>query len=167
MLFRSDRRIMALATEAAGALLVAVLLVNALLPHPQVWVLYVAAMLLAAVDGLQRPSVDAMIPRVVAHDQMPAASALTSLRWTFASITGPALGGILISAVGPWSAYAVDVASYVLSIALLWRLPSIRAAVTESASLRHVMAGLRYAMSRRDLLGTYAIDLIEIGRAHV
>ena len=155
-----DRRIMALATEAAGALLVAVLLVNALLPHPQVWVLYVAAMLLAAVDGLQRPSVDAMIPRVVAHDQMPAASALTSLRWTAASIAGPALGGILISAIGPWSAYAVDVASYVLSIALLWRLPSIRAAVTESASLRHVMAGLRYAVSRRDLLGTYAIDLI-------
>ena len=155
-----DRRIMAIATEATMGVLVGVLLVNALLPHPQIWVIYVVAMVLAAADGLQRPSVEAMVPRVVAHDQMAAASALTSIRWTLGTVLGPAIGGILISALGVWSAYAVDAITFAISVVILLRLPSIRAAAEASASLRHVIQGLKYAASRRDLLGTYAVDLI-------
>jgi MFS family permease len=140
--------------------LVTVLLINALLPHPHIWVIYVVAMVLAAADGLQRPSIEAMVPRVVAHDQMAAASALTSIRWTLGTVLGPAIGGILISAFGVWSAYAIDVVTFVISVVILLRLPSIRAAAEASASLRHVIQGLKYAASRRDLLGTYAVDLI-------
>jgi MFS family permease len=155
-----DRRIMAIATEATMGVLVTVLLINALLPHPHIWVIYVVAMVLAAADGLQRPSIEAMVPRVVAHDQMAAASALTSIRWTLGTVLGPAIGGILISAFGVWSAYAIDVVTFVISVVILLRLPSIRAAAEASASLRHVIQGLKYAASRRDLLGTYAVDLI-------
>jgi len=155
-----DRRIMAISMEATMGLLICVLLANALLPQPQIWVLYLVAMLLAAADGLQRPSIDAMVPRVVAHDQMAAASALTSIRWTLGTVLGPAIGGILIATLGVWSAYAIDAITFAISIVILLRLPSIRAAAEESASLRHVIEGLRYAASRRDLLGTYAVDLI-------
>jgi len=151
---------MAIATEATMGVLVTVLLINALLPHPHIWVIYVVAMVLAAADGLQRPSIEAMVPRVVAHDQMAAASALTSIRWTLGTVLGPAIGGILISAFGVWSAYAIDVVTFVISVVILLRLPSIRAAAEASASLRHVIQGLKYAASRRDLLGTYAVDLI-------
>jgi MFS family permease len=157
-----DRRVMVIATEAGGALLVTVLLLNSLLPEPQLWVLYGVAMLLAAVDGLQRPSLDAMIPRVVAHDEMPAASALTALRWQLGGIVGPAVGGLLLAVGGPVLAYSVDVATYVISIAFLWGLRSIRVvgAASEHPTLRHITEGVRYAWSRKDLLGTYAIDLI-------
>lgn len=157
-----NRKTMVLATEATAGLLVTVLLVNSLLPSPQLWVLYAVAMLLAAVDGLQRPSLDAMIPRVVAHDQLAAASALTSLRWQLGMIVGPAIGGLLISAGGLTAAYGVDVATFVVSVVILLRLRSIRAegADDERASRRHIVEGVRYAFSRKDLLGTYAIDLI-------
>jgi len=155
-----DRRIMAISTEVAMGLLAGILLINALLPHPQLWVLYLVAMLLSAANGLQRPSLDAMVPRVVAHDQMAAASALTSIRWSLGTVVGPAIGGILIATLGVWSAYAIDAITFAISIVILLRLPSIRAAAEESASLRHVVQGLRYAASRRDLLGTYAVDLI-------
>jgi MFS family permease len=101
-----------------------------------------------------------MVPRVVAHDQMAAASALTSIRWSLGTVLGPAIGGILIATLGVWSAYAIDAITFAISIVILLRLPSIRAAAEESASLRHVVQGLRYAASRRDLLGTYAVDLI-------
>jgi MFS family permease len=157
-----DRKVMVVATESASALLVGVLLLNSLLPSPQVWVLYLVAMLLAAVDGLQRPSLDAMIPRVVEHDQLSAAAALTSIRWQLGSIVGPAVGGLLLSAGGAAAAYGVDVLTYAISVMLLWRLRSIRAARSDSerVSLRHLGEGMRYAWSRKDLLGTYAIDLI-------
>ncbi len=157
-----DRRVMVVTTEIASAVLVATLLVNSLLPTPQLWVLYVVAMLLAAVDGLQRPSLEAMIPRVVAHDQLAAAAALTSVRWQLGSIVGPAIGGLLLSAGGAVAAYGVDVATFIVSIVLLWRLRSIRAARAgdERPSLRHIVDGVRYAWTRKDLLGTYAVDLI-------
>lgn len=157
-----DRRVMVLATELAAGVLVSLLLVNALMPTPQLWTLYVVAMLLAAVDGLQRPSLDAMIPRVVTHAQLPAASALTSIRWTLGSIVGPAIGGLLLSAGGAAAAYGVDVVTFVLSVVLLYRLRSIKAVGgdTDRPSLRHVAEGIRYALSRKDLMGTYAVDMI-------
>ena len=156
-----DRKVMVIATELASGALVALLLVNSLLPTTQLWVLYAVAMMLAAVDGLQRPSLDAMIPRVVAHDQLAAASALVSLRWQLGSIVGPAIGGLLLSAGGAVAAYGVDVLTFVVSIVLLLRLRSIRAATDAGRpSLRHITDGMRYAWSRKDLLGTYTVDLI-------
>jgi MFS family permease len=156
-----DRKVMVIATELASGALVAMLLLNSLLPTTQLWVLYAVAMMLAAVDGLQRPSLDAMIPRVVAHDQLAAASALISLRWQLGSIVGPAIGGLLLSAGGAVAAYGVDVLTFAVSILLLLRLHSIRASAdAERASLRHIAEGMRYAWSRKDLLGTYAVDLI-------
>lgn len=161
-----DRRTMVISTEVASGLLIGLLLVNSLLPTPQLWVLYVVAMLLAAVDGLQRPSLDAMIPRIVPRDQLTAAAALTSVRWTVGSIIGPAIGGLLISAGGTTVAYGVDVMTFAVSILLLLRLHSVKArGGGERPSLRHIAEGIRYAVSRKDLLGTYAIDLIAMAFA--
>jgi MFS family permease len=157
-----DRRILVIATEVGALLLVAVLLVNALLPEPRLWVLYVIAVLLAANNGLQRPSLDAMTPRLVPHDQLAAAGALNTIKWNLGSIVGPAIGGLLLSAGGAASAYAFDVVSFAVSILLLWRLRSLKplASTAQRPTLGHIMDGMRYAASRRDLLGTYAVDLI-------
>ena len=38
--------------------------------------------LMAALDGLQRPSLEAMVPRLVDRDELPAASALSSISAT-------------------------------------------------------------------------------------
>ncbi len=159
---RVDRRVMVIATESVAALLVLVLLANSLLAQPQVWPLYVVAMALAAVDGLQRPSLDAIIPRVVAHDQLPAAAALTSLRWQLGMIVGPAIGGLLLSAGGAPMAYGFDALTFLVSVVMLVRLSSIKAPATDErpTALRHIVDGMRYAWSRKDLLGTYAVDLI-------
>lgn len=157
-----DRRIMVLTTEFSALILVAVLLVNALLPEPQLWVLYLIAVLLAANSGLQRPSLDAMTPRLMPHDQLAAAGALNTIKWNLGSIVGPAIGGLLLSAGGVAFAYAFDVVSFAVSFLLLWQLRALRPLTdaTEKASLHHIVEGMRYAASRRDLLGTYAVDLI-------
>ena len=79
-----DRRRMLPLTELSFAGCSAVLLANALLADPQLWVLFVVAAVMAALDGLQRPSLEALIPRLVDRDEMPAASAIGSLRTTSA-----------------------------------------------------------------------------------
>ena len=74
-----DRRLMVRLTEAALAGGSVVLIINALLPRPHVWLLFTCASLFAALTALQRPSLEAMIPRIVKPQQMPAVAALHAL----------------------------------------------------------------------------------------
>lgn len=157
----ADRRVVVIGTEVGMLLMSVTLLVNARLADPHVWVLYVVAMVFAALDGLQRPSLEAIVPRVVAHDELAAAGALNSLRWQIGEIAGPALGGLLVAAFGAWSAYAFDASTFLLSAIALWQLRAIPPGESaEPASLRRIAESMRYAWSRKDLLGTYLIDIM-------
>ncbi|MER7429386.1 MFS transporter [Nonomuraea rubra] len=154
-----DRRKIIVLSELGLLVTSAALLINALLPSPQVWVLYVVGALSTGLASLQRPSLEAVIQQVVKHDQQAAAAVLSSLRWNFGAIVAPALGGLLVT----WStaaAYAVDTLTFVVSFALLWRVRSIPPAEDAApASLRSLVEGVRYAVSRKDLMGTYLVDI--------
>src|SRR5207253_1819943 len=76
-------------------------------------------------------------------------------------ILGPALGGVLVAAIGLSFTYMVDVATFVVGLACLWLMRSVPPPVNaERPSFRRVLEGLRYARSRQELLGTYFIDMI-------
>ncbi|GAA2087050.1 MFS transporter [Streptomyces albiaxialis] len=155
-----DRRKLILWSEAALGVVALGLLANTLLPHPMVWPLYAAAALTSALTGVQRPALDAIVPRIVAHDQLSAAAALNALRWQAGGVLGPALAGLLIAYAGLETAYAIDVATFAGSVALGWRIaPSPAAHDARPPSLRGIAEGARYAWSRRELLGTYTIDV--------
>ena len=157
---RVNRKVMIWVTEFASMFLTAILLINALLPNPKLWVLYVVAALFSAVDGLQRPSADAILPRLVGHDDLPAASALMSLRWQFGVITGPSLAGILIATFGVASGYALDILTFFISLILLAKVRSVIPTNTsKKPTLSSLREGLAYATNRKDLMGTYLVDL--------
>src|SRR3979409_2474605 len=96
----ADRRSMVLLSEAALMGCSLILAGNAALANPQVWVLFVSAVVGGVLDAIQRPSLDAMLPRLVDRDELPAAAALNSLRSTLGQILGPALGGVPLAALG-------------------------------------------------------------------
>ncbi len=155
-----DRRRMVLLTEAAFLLMSGVLLTNALLPQPRLWPIYVFAFVGAAIDGLQRPSLDALLPRIVAHDELVAASALNGLSGSLATVAGPAFGGVLIATAGVWAGYAFDVVTFAASLVALTLMRAVPPPTgAEPPSLRGIGEGLAYAWSRKDLLGTYLVDL--------
>lgn len=192
---RLDKRRIVVVTEVIACALALALTINAALPEPRVGVIYVIAILFAAVDGLQRPSLDALLPRVVDHDDLSAAGALNSFKGSASAIVGPALAGVVLAIWGPAAAYGIDAVSFIASFILLTRLRPVPPVVTvvtvvdtshapdnshapgnshapdnshasdnspssdSDASIQHIIAGLRYAWSRKDLLGTYAIDL--------
>ena len=155
-----NRKKMVWATEAGALVLVLVLLGNSLLGSPTTLAIYLVAALFAVVDGLQRPSMDAMLPRLVSHEDLPAASALLSLRWQLGVIVGPTLGGIIFSTLSVSAGFAIDIATYVLSLLFLARVRSIPPSKeAEKPSLAALFDGVKYAFKRQDLLGTYIIDL--------
>ena len=156
-----DRRLMVLLTEAALMGCSVVLAGNAALAHPQVWLLFVIATAWGVLDAIQRPSLDAMLPRLVDKNELTAAAALGSLRGTLGMILGPALGGVLVAVFGLAVTYLVDVATFVVGLACLWLMREVPPPVdAERPSIRRVVEGLRYARSRQELLGTYAVDII-------
>ncbi|MEU3063790.1 MFS transporter [Streptomyces subrutilus] len=155
-----DRRRLILLTEAGLGVLALVLLVNATLPNPLLWPLYLVAAGVSALTGLQRPALDSLMARIVPHEQLSAAAALNGLRYQFGAIAGPALAGVVVAYAGYASAYAVTVVGFLASVLLCLRLapaPPVRDAARPS--LRGIAEGARYAWSRPVLLGTYAVDL--------
>jgi MFS family permease len=156
-----DRRRMVQISELGSGLAMGVLFVNALLPHPHIWVLFAVLPILAALYGLLRPSLDAMVPRLVTKEELPAASALDGFYGTLGSIAGPALAGVIIAAAGVSTAYAIDAATYGVSLVALWLMRAMPPTPdAPPVSLRSIAEGIRYARSRQELLGTYGVDII-------
>ncbi|MGA2209127.1 MAG: MFS transporter [Acidimicrobiales bacterium] len=155
-----DRRRMVRLTELGLCLGSGVLVANSLLGRPQLWVLFAVSVVFASFDGLQRPSLDAMVPLLVRPEQLAATSAIMSLRSDFGQIAAPALTGVIIAVGGLTLTYSLDVASYVVSLLFLLRLGATPPPPGQSElSVRAIRIGLSYAWRRKDLLGTYLVDM--------
>jgi len=159
---RFDRRRLSVACEAGLACCAAVLTLNALARHPAVWLLYVVTALMMAMAALQRPSLEASMPRVVPREQLTAAAALMSMSQNASYIAGTALGGVLAAGPGPEYVYGLDTVSFVISFGFLWLVRPLPAPAAEGqpvTGMRSIAAGFALARRRQDLLGSYLADL--------
>jgi MFS family permease len=166
---RFDRRKVVLISELGALACTLVLLANSLLPAPNLWVIYLVAAAAVSASAMQRPSLDAMLPRYVAHADIPSASMVNNQAWGLANIAGTVLGGVLAS-ISVSLAYTVDAASFAVSLLVFLRLsPLPRSSGTVvpgvRATLSSVGEGVRYAVGRKDLLGTYVIDTVAMTTA--
>jgi MFS family permease len=155
-----DRRRLMIGTGIAQACFTAVLAVNAFRADPQVWLIFVVAALLASSSSMQRPSREALMPRTVRFDQIAAANNLTSLGMQIGVLVGPALGGLLVAYVGIGWCFLVDIGGLAVATLLYVAMrPYPHRAETTPPSLAGIAEGMRYALGRRDLLGTYLVDI--------
>jgi MFS family permease len=125
-----------------------------------VWPLYVVAALSSALVSVQRPALDALLPRIVAHDHLPAAGSLNALRWQVGGVAGPALAGVVVAYAGLGWAYGADLLTFAVSVLFMVGLtPSPASHEAAKPSLKAIVEGARYAWGRKELLGTYVIDI--------
>jgi MFS family permease len=137
------------------------LVVNSLLQDPSVVVLFAIAAFLSAVNGFHRPALEAITQQLVQRDELAAAAALASLRRTSAAIAGPSLAGLSIAAFGLPITYGIEVATFAISVVAIAAIRAMPPADTaKPAGLGTILEGLRYAGSRPELIGTYAVDLV-------
>ena len=157
---RYDRKKLIWFSEASALILVGGLLLNSLNDSPNLLVIYIIAALFSAVDGIQRPSAGAILPRLVSHEDLPAANALMSLRWQLGVILGPAVGGLIIATYSTSIGFLIDAITYLISLYFLAKVKNIPATEkSEKPAISALFEGVRYAFGRKDLLGTYLIDL--------
>jgi len=155
-----DKRKMLRLTEVGHTFVTALMVFNATLVQPRVWVLFLCAALHAGLAALQRPSFEAMLQKLVPLDLMSSVSALNSLRWNITSILGPSIAGIIVARYGAITAYAIDLVTFAASLAAVFLIQAVPApAQTERPTLKSVVEGMHYAWRREEILGTYLIDM--------
>jgi MFS family permease len=154
-----DRRTVLIRTEVGMAVITGLFFVNALLPHPQVWLLFVLASLAAGVYSLGWPAMRSLVPRLVPEDEVAAANALDGVYSSLGAVAGPAFGGVLIAAAGvPWT-YGIDCATYAASLLAITALPKLRPLEeVDRPSLRSIVDGFRFLKGRQALIGIFVVD---------
>jgi MFS family permease len=135
---------------------------NAILDEPRIWIIFVLSSLMSAITGFHRPALDSMIQQVVAKEDFPSMGALSSFKFSFCMIAGPALGGLIIAHYGVPITFLADFASFLISLILvlmMGRLPKPEGR-TDVSTWTSLKQGFSYALSRQELMGSYAVDFV-------
>jgi MFS family permease len=156
-----DRRLLLIVSDVGLAAISGLLVANAALEHPRLWALYGAETLGTAFYAIQRPAMDALVPRLVGEDQIASAAAVQGIYGSFGHVGGPALGGILIASVGLTATYAVDVVTFTASLVaamLLPKMPPLEAVARPGLSA--IAEGFRFVRQKPELKGIFAVDTV-------
>jgi MFS family permease len=156
-----DRRRLLVGAEGLLTLVSGALAWNAARAHPSVVAIFVLTACMSAVNGFHRPTLEAMTPKLVDRDELPATAALASLRGSLGAVAGPAFGGLCIARFGIPSTYLIDVATFLASLVALAAMSAMPPSPDATTpGLRSIVEGLQYARRRPELIGTYIVDIV-------
>jgi MFS family permease len=134
VLDRFDRRATLVTVNSFLCLAVVTVPVLHQLGWLHVWNLYVVAALYGFLKMTNWAGVPALVPSIVAGEDLNTANAMESISFGLSDVAGPAIGGILIGLMGAANVLAVDAASYALFVAFLLRLRIPPAAASEEVA---------------------------------
>jgi MFS family permease len=164
---RSDRRRLLLVVQAGLVVGASALAAVTLAGSPPVPVLFVLAGVIAGFGAFQNVVAGAIVPNLVAAENLRGALALAFGMHNLTMVIGPAVGGVLIGALGVASAYVLDAASCLAMVGAAFALSSQlprgggeRDRESEPLGvLSSIAEGLRFVRGNRALMGSFVIDL--------
>jgi MFS family permease len=126
---RVDRRKLLVVVQAVVAAMYALLATLVVLELVQVWHVWILAFILGSLRAFDNPSRSAIVPMLVAKEEIPSAVALGNLAWEVPRLVGPATAGVLISLIGVGSTFYVAAMGFVLAMLLyaILRVPRVEA----------------------------------------
>ena len=171
---RSSPRRVLISTASARTVLVLAVAALAYWRVLRLWEVYVLAGSFGFADAFSFPAIQALIPGLVATDQLPAANSLISGSVQISTIAGPAPAGALIKRWGVAVGFLIDAVSFLFVIWPLYRLPEAKQASgpqPRRAMVHEILEGLRYvagdATLRSLMLLVAALNLALAGPAAV
>jgi len=141
-----DRRRLLIITQGAMLAAAGVLGVLTLTGATGPWTLLWLTFTLGLGATMNGPAWQAIMPELVPNDELPAAIALNSVGFNLARAIGPALGGVVVAAIGAGGAFMLNAISFVgvMIVLYLWlREPNQTRVSTESVGTA-IWAGMRY-----------------------
>jgi MFS family permease len=150
---RYRKRNILLATQTIMGALALILGLLALTGLVAVWQVYVLAFALGLVAVVDNPARQAFVSEMVGKEGMANAIALNSATFNLARITGPAVAGLVIGAVGTPIAFLINAASYgaVLLGLKLMRVSELRQVALVPRARGQLREAFSYVRARPDL----------------
>jgi MFS family permease len=167
-----DRRVLLLVTGAGIAATSLVLWVVAASGVGGVWLVLTVFAVQTAFLAVNQPTRNAVIPRLIPLEQLPAANALNMTVFQIGAIAGPLLAGVLIPLIGLPALYLLDAVALLATLWATWKLPPVPPEVDAApgsapprrrAGLREIVAGFRYVGLHAVLLVSFLIDVVAMG----
>jgi MFS family permease len=159
---RYDRRRVLLTAYGAMALVAFGLWLQADARAPRLWPIYMLVIGFGAARAFGNPAGQALVPSLVPPEDFGNAVAWNSSSLQFATISGPALGGILfaLDTTAPFLVAAFCFASAALLLALV--RPRGASAPREPVTWNRLLAGLGFIRAKRVVLGAISLDLFAV-----
>jgi MFS family permease len=151
---RYPKRRILLATQVAAGSMGAALAYLTLSHQVQPWHVYVIAFGLGLVTAVDNPARQSFVTELVESDQLRNAISINSSVFQLAALIGPAISGMLITAVGSGYAFAANAISYVapvIALLLIHDNELVRLPRTGARKLQ-LSDGFRYVASRPHML---------------
>ena len=143
---RHERRRVLLLTQSTMMVLATALAVLTLLGHIQVWHVLVLASLLGIANGFDIPARQAFVIELVPRQDLPNAIAINSSMFNGARVVGPAIAGVVVSAVGEGWCFFGNAVSYIAVLAglLSLTLPGREPVDRRPSPFEDILEGFRF-----------------------
>lgn len=128
------------------------------------WMIYLLLMLIGTARAFASPSVNTILPQLLAKEEFNNANAWLSSTFQLAAISGPAAGGLLIAATGSATAsFAIAAIGQLLFIAMLRTMP-VRVPPPPAGKRRaaDVFAGFSFVRRNPLFLAAITLDLFAV-----
>jgi MFS family permease len=156
-----DRRTLLLVTTCGLIATSAAFWLQAALDLGNVWLLLGLFAVQQAFFAMNSPTRNALLPKLVPLDQLPAANSLNMTVFQAGGIAGPLVGGALIPVLGYSWLYLVDSLTLLATLYAVVKLPRLPVdAPSGPAGWRSVVDGFRYLRGHPVLLTSFLVDII-------
>ena len=156
---RFERRRVLLVSDGIRGVAIGILGVLSVAGSLELWEVVALVAAYGAGDALFYPAFGAIVPEIVPRNQLVEANSLDQfVRPAAGRFLGPAVGGLIVAAMGPGEAFILDAVTFgfsALMLMLMSRRPDARPAPTlERSALEEIKEGLRFVRERTWLWGT-------------
>jgi MFS family permease len=159
---RYDRRVVLRICQTVEALAVAFLAWGTLAGWITREAILLASLAIGAARAFEAPALASLLPTIVPAEIFPRAVAGSASANQFATIAGPALGG-LIYAVSPFAAYAVSAALFFIASLFVALIPILSAGRRkEPFSVAFLFAGFSFIWRQPVVLGAISLDMFAV-----
>jgi MFS family permease len=158
-----DRRRIVMLTQLAPLLTSLVLFSLTISDSVELPVIYGLVLFVAIASAFENPARQAFLPQVVTKETFANAIIVSSTLQSFAFVTGPAVGGLLIGTTGVDGAYAAHMTLIVVSlVSLVFLQLREQDAPRRAVSLSAIKEGVQFVWRRQVLLGAMTLDMFAV-----
>ncbi len=143
-----------------GCVIGFLLLVNA--EAHEVWPIFGILIALGTARAFWGPAASSLAPNLVPSEALSNAITVNASAWQFASITGPAVGGLLYG-IMPSLAFGTAAVLLGVGICMVLLIPKpMQKQSHQATSLETIFGGFRYIFSNKVVLGAISLDMFAV-----